>query len=49
MTLSDIRPGDRVDLEVASWAGMLVSEFLHVTPTVRAESSDFIAATQTSE
>jgi hypothetical protein len=49
MTLSDIRPGDRVDLEVTSWAGMLVSELLHVTPTVRAETADFIAATQTSE
>jgi hypothetical protein len=49
MTLSDIRPGDRVDFEVATWAGMLVSEFAYVTPTLRAGSSDFIVATQVSE
>lgn len=49
MTLSDIRPGDRVDLEVAAWAGMLVSDFAHVTPMARAESADYVAATQVAE
>ncbi len=32
MTFSDIRPGDRIDYAVASWAGMDVAEMLHVTP-----------------
>lgn len=49
MTLSDIRPGDRVDYEVATWAGMSVSEFAYVTPARRAEGSEFIAVTQVSE
>jgi hypothetical protein len=49
MTLSDIRPGDRMDYEVATWAGMSISEFAYVTPAVRAEGSDLIAAAKASE
>ena len=44
MTLSDIRPGDRVDYEVVTWAEMAISEFVYVTPSLRAETSDQIAA-----
>ncbi len=44
ITLSDIRAGDRVDYEVASWAGMAISEFLVVTPTFRAQQSDHVTA-----
>jgi hypothetical protein len=49
MTLSDIRPGDRVDYEVATWAGMSVSDFAYVTPALRAEGSDLVAASKVSE
>src|SRR5262249_7195607 len=49
MTLSDIRPGDRVDYEVATWAGMSISDFAYVTPAGRAEGSDLITAAKASE
>lgn len=37
MTLTDIRPGDRVDYAVADWAGMAIADVLQVTPNRRAE------------
>ncbi len=37
MTLTDIRPGDRLDYQVVDWAGMNVVDVLHVTPHRRAE------------
>jgi hypothetical protein len=49
MTLSDIRPGDRVDYEVATWAGMSISDFAHVTPALRAAGSDLITASHVSK
>lgn len=38
MTFSDIRPGDRIDYAVATWAGMDVAEVLHVTPLRHADA-----------
>jgi len=38
MTFSDIRPGDRIDYAVATWAGMDVAEMLQVTPLRHADA-----------
>jgi hypothetical protein len=32
LTLTDIRPGDRVDYAWSPWAGMAVADVVHVTP-----------------
>jgi hypothetical protein len=32
MTYGDVRPGDRVDYQVTTWAGMDIVDVLHVTP-----------------
>jgi hypothetical protein len=37
MTLTDIRPGDRIDYAVSTWAGADIAEALHVTPRRQAE------------
>jgi hypothetical protein len=46
ITLSDIQAGDRVDYEVAGWAGMDISEFIYVTSSFRAQQVDRLALSE---
>jgi hypothetical protein len=46
ITLSDIQAGDRVDYEVASWAGMDITEFVYVASSFRAQRVDVLALSE---